>query len=106
MAIPHTDFPLLQIYPESKIINYHKVPEKLYGSHALCVRGNYAYFFGSYDSNGELFSWYIGKKKPQFLGKIDGMVRGLSHRENNHFISISEEFVTLYKIINDEEYSN
>lgn len=41
---PYSDFRLLQIYPDSKIINYHKVSEKLYGSNALCVRGNYAYF--------------------------------------------------------------
>jgi hypothetical protein len=69
------------------------------------VRGKYAYFFDRYDSNGDLFYWEIGKKQPQLLGKIDGMVRGLSNRENNHFLSISEEFVKLYRIINDDEFN-
>jgi hypothetical protein len=102
---PYTKFPLLQVYPESKILNSHKVPEKLHGSKAICVRGKYAYFFDRYNSNGELFCWEIGKKQPQLLGKIDGMTRGLSNRENNHFISVSEEFVKLYRIMNDNEYN-
>ena len=96
---------MLQVYPESKILNSHKVPEKLHGSNAICVRGKYAYFFDRYNSNGELFCWEIGEKQPQLLGKIDGMTRALSNRENNHFISVSEEFVKLYRIMNDDEYN-
>ncbi|WP_230199546.1 TetR family transcriptional regulator [Bacillus testis] len=103
---PYSNFCLIQIYPETKAINYYKVPQKLYGSQALCVRGNYAYFFDRYNSDDELFSWEIGEKKPQLIGKIDGVLRGLSNSENNHFISISEEFVKLYKIINADEYNN
>jgi hypothetical protein len=33
------------------------------------------------------------------------MTRGLSSRENNHFISVSEEFIKLYRIMNDDEYN-
>lgn len=103
---PYYDFPLLQIYPDTKILNSIEVPDILHGSNAICVRGKYAYFFNSYDSKGELFGWEFGKEQPQLLGNIDGIVRGLGSRENNHFISISEELVKLYRISNANEYNS
>ncbi|KAB7709248.1 TetR family transcriptional regulator [Bacillus aerolatus] len=102
---PYTEFPLLQVFPESRIINSYKVPKKLHGSNAICIRGKYAYFYDRYDSNGELFCWEIGKKQAQLMGKIDGTARGLHNGENSHFISISEEFIKLHRIINDDEYN-
>lgn len=103
---PYSDFPLLQISPDSKTVNSYKVPKKLHGSGAICIRGKYAYFLGGYDSKGKLFYWEISKKQPHLLGKIDGKIRGLSNGQHNHFISISEEIVKLFRIINDDEYNS
>jgi hypothetical protein len=101
---PYTDFPLLQIFPDTKSLISYQVPKKLHGSNAICIRGKYAYFFGSYKSKGDLYSLEIGKKHLNFLGTIDGNVRGLSNGEHNHFISYTNEFIKLHRVINDNEY--
>lgn len=103
---PYSEFPLLQVYPDSKTVHSYKVPEILHGSNSICIRGNYAYFVGGYKLKDELFYWEIEREKPHLLGKIDGIIRGLSNGQLNHFISISEEFVRLYRVINDEEYNS
>lgn len=102
---PYTDFPLIQVFPDRREIHSYKVPDKVHGSKAICVRGNYAYFNGGYNANGKgyLFCWKIGAKQPQLMGNIERMSRGLGNGEKNHFISISEEFVTLHRLTNDEE---
>jgi len=102
---PYMNFPLVQVFPESRIVKSYKVPKKLHGSKAICVRGKYSYFYNSYNSDAEFFSWEIGKKQFQSLGKFDGMARGLGNSENNHFISISEESINLLRIHNVDEYN-
>lgn len=99
---PYMEFPLVQVFPE-KIVKSYKVPKKLHGSIAICVRGKYSYFYNSYNSDAEFFCWEIGKKQLQSLGKFDGMARGLGNSENNHFISISEESIKLLRIHNVDE---
>lgn len=101
---PYTDFPLLCVNPSEKTVEYYEVPNILHGSNALCVRGKFAYFFDSYDSNGDLFCLEIGTDYPQRIGKIDGLARGLNTRESNHFISINDNFVKAHRIINHKEY--
>lgn len=54
---------------------------------------------------GTLYCWEIGKKKHEMIGKIDGIIRGLGNGESNHFISKSDEFIRLHKIIKDDEFS-
>ncbi|MDQ1143426.1 hypothetical protein QE429_000253 [Bacillus sp. SORGH_AS 510] len=101
---PYTDFPLLCVNPAKKTLESYKVPKVLHGSNALCVRGKFGYFFDRYNSNGELYCWEIGKSRPQLIGKIKGSTRGLDTRESNHFISIDESNVKVYRIINHKEY--
>ncbi|MET3195183.1 TetR family transcriptional regulator [Bacillus sp. OAE603] len=102
---PYSEFPLIQLYPESREIKTYKVPPKLRGSNAICIRGKYAYFYGRYDSSGELFCWEIGKKKLEKIGNINGIIRGISNGERNHFISISDENIKLHRIIIDDEFN-
>lgn len=101
---PYSDFPLLCVNPSNKVIKSYEVPSILHGSSALCVRGKFAYFFNSYDSKGDLFCWEIGENHPQRISKISGYARGLNTRESNHFISIDENYVKAYRIINPTEY--
>ncbi|MGG0174705.1 TetR family transcriptional regulator [Gottfriedia acidiceleris] len=102
---PYSEFPLLQLYPESREIKTYKVPVKFRGSHAISIRGKYAYFYGGYGSKGTLYCWEIGKKKHEMIGKIDGITRGLGNGESNHFISMSDKLIRLHKIIKDDEFS-
>lgn len=101
---PYSEFPLIQLYPESRERKIYEVPRKLRGSHAICIRGKYAYFYDRYDSKGELYCWEIGKKKLEMIGKLDGITRGISNGESNHFISISDKFIKLHKIIKEDEF--
>ncbi|XRG79907.1 hypothetical protein V5E38_06210 [Rossellomorea sp. GAMAL-10_SWC] len=57
---PYSEFPLIQLYPESRDIKTYKVPVKFRGSHAISIRGKYAYFYGGYSSKYELYCWGIG----------------------------------------------
>lgn len=102
---PYSEFPLIQLYPESRDIKTYKVPGKFRGSHAISIRGKYAYFYGGYSSKYELYCWEIGKKKHEMIGRIDGIARGLGNGESNHFISKSDKFIRLHRIIKDDEFS-
>ncbi|WP_088071959.1 TetR family transcriptional regulator [Gottfriedia luciferensis] len=104
-VFPYSEFPLLQLYPESREIKIYKVPVKFRGSHAISIRGKYAYFCGGYDSKGKLYCWEIGKEKYEMIGRIDGITRGLANGESNHFMSISDKFIRLHKIIKDDEFN-
>ncbi|WP_226666240.1 TetR family transcriptional regulator [Metabacillus litoralis] len=101
---PYTDFPLLQVNSINKTIHSFKTPKILHGSNSLCVRGKYAYFHDRYNSNGELYSWEIGKRHPHLIGNIKGTTRGLGKEESHHFISIDDLYVKTYRIINHKEY--
>lgn len=77
----------------------------LHGSHALCIRGRYAYFFDPYHSNQKVYQLEIGKQEPYLLGTVQGAVRGLDPSETSHFISVSpNQEVVLYQVINEDEY--
>ena len=102
---PYMEFPLVQVFPESRIVKSYKVPKKLHGSSAICVRGKYSYFYNSYSSDGEFICWEIGKKQVQSIGNFNGVTRGLGNSEINHFISISEETIKLLRIHNVDEYN-
>jgi hypothetical protein len=101
---PYTDFPLVQVFPESKEFKSYNIPKKLHGASAICVRGKYGYFYDSYNSNGELFCLEIGKQKFQTLGKFNGLARGLGNSKAYHFLSISEENINLHIVHNEDEY--
>ncbi|MCD7035345.1 TetR family transcriptional regulator [Metabacillus sp. GX 13764] len=100
---PYTDFPLICVNPVEKTLISYEVPEVLHGSNAICVRGFYAYFYEPYHSEGELYCWKIGKSKPEIIGEIPGRVRGLATREANHFISMHEHQIRVYRIVNQGE---
>jgi hypothetical protein len=102
---PYTDFPLINVNPIKRTIESYKVPKVLHGSHGVCVRGKFAYFYDRYNSNGELYCWEISKNRPQLIGSINGNTRGLDTRESNHLLSIDDSNVKVYKIINHNEYS-
>lgn len=101
---PYTDFPLIEVHPRERTSRFYPVPEILHGSHALCVRGKYAYFFDPYDGKQILYQLKIGTQEPLLLGAVSGAVRGLGPSESHHFISISDQEVLLYQVINGDEY--
>ena len=101
---PYTDFPLLEINPKKRTSRAYPIPEMLHGSHALCVRGKYAYFFDPYDADQLVYQLEIGTQEPLLLGTIEGAVRGLNPSETHHFISITDQQVTLYQVLNEDEY--
>lgn len=102
---PYTDFPLVEINPKERTVRSYSVPELLHGSHALCIRGRYAYFFDPYNSNQKMYQLEIGKQEPLLLGTVQGAVRGLDPSETSHFISVSpDQEVALYQVINEDEY--
>lgn len=102
---PYSDFPLVNVNLLTKSIQSYKVPKKLHGSHAICIRGKFGYFYDRYNSNGELYCWEIGSKQPQLIGKLSGRTRGLDISESHHFLSFDESKIKLYKIINPNEYN-
>ncbi len=102
---PYSDFPLLNVNPVKKTIKSYKVPKVLHGANGICVRGNFAYFYDSYNSNKELYCWEIGKHRPQVIGRVNGHTRGLDTRESHHFLSIDKRNVKVYRMINHKEYS-
>lgn len=101
---PYIGFPLVEINPKNRTSHAYRVPEMLHGSHALCVRGKYAYFFDPYDADQLLYQLEIGTQEPLLLGTIQGTVRGLNPSETHHFISISDQQVTLHQVLNEDEY--
>ncbi|EMF47827.1 hypothetical protein B481_0361 [Planococcus halocryophilus Or1] len=102
---PYTDFPLIEINSKERMSLTYPVPELLHGAKALCIRGKYAYFFDSYNSNEKMYQLKIGTQKPLLLGTVQGVLRGLGPSETNHFISISNnQEVALYQVINGDEY--
>lgn len=102
---PYTDFPLVEINPKERTVRSYSVPEFLHGSHALCIRGRYAYFFDPYNSNQKMYQLEIDKQEPLLLGTVQGTVRGLDPSETSHFISVSpDQEVVLYQVINVDEY--
>lgn len=102
---PYTDFPLVEINSKERTVRSYSVPELLHGSHALCIRGRYAYFFDPYNSNQKMYQLKIGNQEPLLLGTVQGAVRGLDSSETSHFISVSpDQEVVLYQVINEDEY--
>lgn len=102
---PYTDFPLVEVKLKERTVRSYPVPELLHGSHALCVRGKYAYFFDPYHSNQKMYQLKIGTQEPLLLGTVQGAARGLGPSETNHFISVSpDQEVVLYQVINEDEY--
>ncbi|MFC0298568.1 hypothetical protein [Geobacillus jurassicus] len=101
---PYDDFSLIHLDPYTKAMQRYEVPEQLRGSQALCVRGKYAYFCNGYHSKEELYSWNIGKGKPDKIGRIHGAARGLGPKETSHFISVDGYSVNVYTILNTKEY--
>ncbi|MCS1352184.1 TetR family transcriptional regulator [Mechercharimyces sp. CAU 1602] len=101
---PYSDFPLLQIDSSSKTYTSYKTPKEVHGSYALCARGKNAYFQGSYRPKERLYSWRIGQGRPKPIGNIPGYVRGLGDNETHHFLSINNDDVNVYRIINPEEH--
>lgn len=57
---PYTDFPLIQVNPETRTTRHCPVPELLHGAHAISVKGNEAYFFDPYDSKQKIYHLDIG----------------------------------------------
>ncbi|MUK88232.1 TetR family transcriptional regulator [Ornithinibacillus sp. L9] len=101
---PYIEFPLLNVNPTKKTVETYKVPKVLHGSNGICVRGRFAYFYDRYNSNGEVYCWEFGSKRPQLVGHFNGTARGLDPSETNHFISIDDNLVKAYRIIHNEEY--
>lgn len=102
---PYTDFPLVEINSVDRTVRFYSVPELLRGSHAICIRGKYAYFFDPYNSNQKLYQLKIGAQEPLLLGTIQGAVRGLASSQTSHFISVSpDQEVILYQVNNEEEH--
>lgn len=102
---PYTDFPLVLVNPKERTSRSYSVPEKLRGSHGLCIRGKFAYFFDPYNSNRELYQLKIGEQEPQLIGTLQGRARGLDPSESCHFIAITEQQVLLYQVLNEDEYN-
>lgn len=100
---PYTDFPLIQVNPETRTTRHFTVPELLHGAHAISVRGNEAYFFDPYDSKQKIYHLDISTQKPQLLGTLQGNVRGLYVSEKHLFISNSKDEVILYAVIKKDE---
>ncbi|MBM7602460.1 hypothetical protein JOC75_000430 [Metabacillus crassostreae] len=102
---PYTDFPLLNVNPITNTIQSFKTPKILHGSNGLCVRGKVAYFHHPYNTNGELYSWEVGRRQAHLIGNIKGTTRGLGNKEkSHHFISIDDLYVKAYRVINHKEY--
>jgi hypothetical protein len=98
---PYTHFPLIRVNPVDKKLESYHVPEVVHGADSLCVRGKFGYF---HHADSELYAWEIGEGDPQLLGNLQKKTRGLDTRQNNHFISIDERKIILYRIINPKEY--
>ncbi|MFD1864187.1 TetR family transcriptional regulator [Planococcus chinensis] len=101
---PYTDFPLVQANPETRTARSFPIPEILHGSNALSVRGNDAYFFDPYHSNQKLYHLELDTQKPLLLGTLPGRLRGLDPSGKYHFISITEQEVLLYRVIDKDKY--
>lgn len=101
---PYTDFPLVEVNPRERTSRSYPIPEMLHGSHALCVRGKYAYFFDPYNADQRMFQVEIVSQETQLLGTVQGAVRGLDPSESHHFISISDHEVMLLQVLNESEY--
>lgn len=101
---PYTDFPLVLVNPKERTSRSYSIPEKLRGSHGLCIKGKFAYFFDPYNTDQQLYQLEIGKQEPQLLGTLQGRARGLGPSEPWHFISITEQQVVLYQVLNEDEY--
>ena len=102
---PYTDFPLVEVNPGERTSRSYPIPELLHGSHALCVRGKYAYFFDPYDADQRMFQLEIGTQEPLLLGTVQGSVKGLAPFETHHFISISDQEVMLHQVLNEDKYN-
>ena len=103
-VLPYSDFPLLCLDTANKTINHTEIPKVLFGSSALTVRGNFAYFYSPYHDEHKLFSLEIQSKQIHTLGKIHGVVRGLSPKDNYHFIAKQDNAIKGYTVLNDAEY--
>ncbi|MGM0846463.1 MAG: TetR family transcriptional regulator [Bacillota bacterium] len=102
---PYMNFPLIKVNPTTRAIESYKTPKILHGSGALCVRGKFAYFHNGYDFKDELYCWEIGKNHTQRVGIMKGRTRGLNSKETNHFLSIDDQYIKLYEVINPKEYA-
>ncbi|WP_254178001.1 MULTISPECIES: TetR family transcriptional regulator [unclassified Planococcus (in: firmicutes)] len=101
---PYSTFQLVAVDPHKRGLWLFNVPEILHGSSGLCVRGAYTYFYNPYDSNGKLYQLKIGTSQLELLGTFSGRLRGMPPSEQAHFISIEENTVKLFKILNKDEY--
>lgn len=101
---PYSSFQLLAIDPKTRGLWSFDVPRTVHGASGICVRGRYAYFYDPYDSNGKLYQLKIGTRQLELLGEGEGRLRGMRPSERAHFLSIGDSAVTLYRILNNEEY--
>lgn len=100
----YTDFPLVEVNPRERTSRSYPIPEILHGSHALCVRGRYAYFFDPYEAKQLMYQLKIGTLEPLLLGTVEGAIRRLDPSETYHFISTSDQEVMLHQVLNEDEY--
>lgn len=101
--LPYSKFPLVHVNGESKTAKIYKAPLGIHRSDSMSIKGNFGYFFESNKAAGKFYAWEIGKKKPQVAGKLQGRTRGLAPGETNHFISFTDDEVTLTCINNSKE---